>query len=93
MEPTDTTTTTSVVEATVVEPTNRPGTCPRYTKIGKPPCEKNCNDDADCKGKQKCCEKHCSRVCVDPLFKVESMHELNSNGVYHESHRKRFFLF
>ncbi|XP_062519043.1 neurogenic locus notch homolog protein 1-like isoform X1 [Corticium candelabrum] len=72
VEPTDTTTTTSVVEATVAEPTNRPGTCPRYTKIGKPPCEKNCSDDADCKGKQKCCEKHCSRVCVDPLFKVEN---------------------
>ena len=92
MEPTGTTTTTSVVEATVAEPTNKPGTCPYYTRIGKLPCEKNCNDDADCKGKQKCCEKHCSRVCVDPSS-IESMPELNSNRVYHESHRKRFFLF
>ncbi|CAH2045947.1 unnamed protein product, partial [Iphiclides podalirius] len=47
---------------------NKTGTCPSVED--SPPvdgsCRRECNDDADCRGAGKCCERGCSQLCLAP---------------------------
>ncbi|XP_037876208.1 papilin isoform X4 [Bombyx mori] len=48
---------------------NKSGSCP--TDEWTSPvsvCETKCDDDADCRGDGKCCERGCSRLCVAPAL-------------------------
>jgi hypothetical protein len=52
---------------TICIPTNKPGTCPSFVELARLPCGNDtCKTDADCQGQQKCCDKFCSRHCVNP---------------------------
>ena len=59
---------------------DKPGTCPPSRLLpklnAKTSCHLLCADDSDCKGETKCCDRGCSRVCVDP--EPESMTSDNS---------------
>ncbi|XP_052743989.1 papilin isoform X2 [Bicyclus anynana] len=53
---------------------NKTGTCPPrvdyYTTEAH--CRTECNDDADCVGVGKCCERGCSKLCLEPASLVLS---------------------
>ncbi|XP_069360607.1 papilin isoform X3 [Maniola hyperantus] len=53
---------------------NKTGSCPPKivysTTEGQ--CRADCNDDADCVGVGKCCERGCSRLCLEPVSLVQS---------------------
>ena len=43
------------------------GTCPIFGEKALLPCGNDtCKTDADCQGQRKCCDRYCSRVCVNP---------------------------
>ncbi|CAI5778623.1 WAP four-disulfide core domain 18-like [Podarcis lilfordi] len=44
----------------------RPGSCPFFPAVVKPPCRKECLKDYDCPFPKKCCSSMCSRVCINP---------------------------
>ncbi|XP_047994779.1 papilin-like isoform X3 [Leguminivora glycinivorella] len=44
----------------------KPGTCPAEEADPSSTCHVECNDDADCRGEQKCCSSGCSRLCREP---------------------------
>ncbi|XP_061722019.1 papilin isoform X2 [Cydia pomonella] len=44
----------------------KPGMCPAEEAAPSSTCHVECNDDADCRGEQKCCSSGCSRLCREP---------------------------
>lgn len=45
---------------------NKPGECPRLGNDTT--CDRECNDDADCRDNSKCCQAGCAHVCVSPAI-------------------------
>lgn len=43
---------------------NKPGNCPRTENNTQ--CERECYDDADCRGDNKCCSNGCGQLCLSP---------------------------
>jgi hypothetical protein len=48
------------------------GMCPAYPKISNLSCIHECANDSDCSGTKKCCDRSCSRVCVESLHVPEA---------------------
>lgn len=44
---------------------DKPGRCPRIQRAPEE-CERECYDDADCRGDYKCCDAGCSQICTAP---------------------------
>ncbi|XP_033009799.1 nigwaprin-a-like [Lacerta agilis] len=46
----------------------KPGRCPMFPAVERPPCIKECRTDYDCDGIMKCCPRMCSMVCLNPQW-------------------------
>ncbi|XP_061384586.1 papilin isoform X3 [Danaus plexippus] len=49
---------------------NKSGSCPSEAvslTATESQCRRQCNDDADCPGVGKCCERGCSHLCLEPV--------------------------
>nr|XP_028591635.1 antileukoproteinase-like [Podarcis muralis] len=44
----------------------RPGSCPFFPAVVRPPCINACRKDYNCPFPKKCCSSMCSRVCINP---------------------------
>ncbi|XP_062977413.1 omwaprin-a-like [Elgaria multicarinata webbii] len=54
--------------AVVHSASQKPGRCPFYPAVVRPPCVKECRNDFECRGPKKCCPVMCSMKCVNPDF-------------------------
>lgn len=50
----------------VCRESNKPGRCPHIEETSSDECERECYDDADCRGEYKCCTSGCSQICTAP---------------------------
>uniref|UniRef100_A0A8C5RIV3 WAP domain-containing protein n=1 Tax=Laticauda laticaudata TaxID=8630 RepID=A0A8C5RIV3_LATLA len=49
----------------------KPGVCPKGSPLL--PCDRKCENDWKCPGKQKCCHYSCLSMCMDPDYGKQGM--------------------